>query len=499
MVKIDPYKDDDDLFCKVIEQRTLNKSNKELYYWLKIFANAIYGFFVEINPETMSERNSVKVHVYSGEDSHEPERRFPVEEKQGPWYAPYLASLITSGGRLYLAMVEACVKEKQGTYLFCDTDSLAIVASKNGGSLRIPGSEGVRILSRAEVQAIVDKFADLNPYNREIVKGSILNLTDANFDAAGNQRELNGLSISAKRYAIYQRSWNEINIVDAKAHGLGYLYPSTDSPKDWDDEHDAPKWVEESWEWILRKQFGLKQIDLPWLKHPQMMRMAVTTVNVLKRLHCWEGFRPWNFFLLPILANCGYPVNVDPNRFTLATSMESDQEKWIDSVCVNIGDPEDAKTYKIITDFGSPEYGKRAVIATFEDLLYRYMRHPEAKSLAPDGGPCKSGTHGLLQRAHITAGEFHRIGKESDRRWEEGDDLESLMREPIDYDRDSKVSSEGIAKPKESLIRKIKKIGFPALIQIGCTRFLLRAICRRELVRMSTLNEYEQKVEEYVL
>ena len=137
--------------------------------------------------------------------------------------------------------------------------------------------------------------------------------------------------------------------------------------------------------------------------------------------------------------------------------------------------------------------------ATFEDLLYRYMKHPEAKSLAPDGGPCKGDTRGLLQRAHITAGEFHRIGKESDRRWEEGDDLESLMREPIDYDKDKKVSSEGMAKPKESLVRKIKKIGFPALIQIGCTRFLLRTICRREFVRADTLNEYEEMVNSYAV
>jgi hypothetical protein len=42
---------------------------------------------------------------------------------------------------------------------------------------------------------------------------------------------------------------------------------------------------------------------------------------------------------------------------------------------------------------------------------------------------------------------------------EEGDDLESMTREPTDYDRDKKVSSEGMAKPKESLVRKIKKIG----------------------------------------
>jgi hypothetical protein len=61
----------------------------------------------------------------------------------------------------------------------CDTDSLAIVASRRGGKLRIPGSGGTRILSWADVQAIVDKFATLNPYDRNIVKGSILNLSDA--------------------------------------------------------------------------------------------------------------------------------------------------------------------------------------------------------------------------------------------------------------------------------------------------------------------------------
>jgi hypothetical protein len=446
----------------------------------------------------MSERNSVRVHVYSGEDSYEPERRFPVEEKKGKWYAPYLSSLITSGGRLLLAMLEKSVTNTGGTYAWADTDALAVVASKRGGQLRIPGGKGVRILSWAEVQAIVDKFAELNPYNREFVPGSILNLTDANFDSSGNQRELYGFSISAKRYVIYQRSGNEIAIIDPKAHGLGYLHPPTDSPKGWDDEHDAPKWISETWEWILRKQLDLKQLDLHWLKHPQMMRMAVTTVNVLNRLHDWEGFRPWNFFLLPILANCGYPANVDPKRFTLATPMESDQTKWIDSVCINIGDPEDTKEYKIITDFSSPDYGKRAVVATFEDLLYRYMKHPEAKSLAPDGGPCKSDTRGLLQRAHIAAGEFHRIGKEGDRRWEEGDDLESTRFESTDYDRD-KVSTEGMAKPKESLVRKIKKIGVKELVRFGCGERILKKVCRRELVRTDTLNEYERKVEDYAL
>lgn len=202
MVQIDPYKDD--LFRKVIEQRKLHKSDEALYYWLKVLANSIYGFFVELIPEHRNKKVPVK--VFSGEkkftDSSD------VLENAGPWFFPPLASIITSAGRLLLAMTEACVKQKRGTYLFCDTDSLAIVSSENGGSLNIAGSEGVRILPWPEVQSIVDSFASLNPYDPKAVTGSILNLVDANYvdsDPKKRRRQLYGHSIAAKRYALYEK------------------------------------------------------------------------------------------------------------------------------------------------------------------------------------------------------------------------------------------------------------------------------------------------------
>ena len=68
------------------------------------------------------------------------------------------------------------------------------------------------------------------------MKGSILNLVDANYvdsDSKNPQRQLYGYSIAAKRYALYERvSDNDIKIVDPKAHGIGFLYPPKDSPKD---------------------------------------------------------------------------------------------------------------------------------------------------------------------------------------------------------------------------------------------------------------------------
>jgi hypothetical protein len=241
MVQIKPY--EDDLFRKLIEQRKLNKADKALYYWLKILANSIYGFFGELNPDALSKK--VPVNVFSGEKS------FPdasnVIENPGGWFFPPLASLITAGGRLLLAMTEACVQEKKGSYLFCDTDSLAVVASKRGGPLRIPGAEGLRVLSWKEVQDIADKFESLNPYDRRIVKKSILNLVDANYidsDDKKPRRQLHGYSISAKRYALYEKiGKTDIKIVDPKAHGIAFLYPPKDSPKKW--KEDVAQWIYE--------------------------------------------------------------------------------------------------------------------------------------------------------------------------------------------------------------------------------------------------------------
>jgi adenylate cyclase len=73
-------------------------------------------------------------------------------------------------------------------------------------------------------------------------------------------------------------------------------------------------------------------------------------------------------------------------------------------------------------------------------LLNSYQNHPEAKSLGPDGNPCDSKTRGLLQRAHIIASwPPIYIGKESDRHWEEGDDLSLLDFKTVQYTRKGNV------------------------------------------------------------
>lgn len=229
-----------------------------------------------------------------------------------------------------------------------------------------------------------------------------------------------------------------------------------------------------------------------------MMGIAVTTQNVLKRMEGWAGCRPYNFFLLPILANGGFPANIDPNYFTLAAPFEKDQEKWMDLACVNIDDLNDARAYRLATDFSSRYYGERAVVDTLQNLLHRYLHHPESKSLAPTGEPCRYDTRGLLQRAHIIAGKYRRIGKETDRRWEEGDDLESVRYRPIEYEPEPpKRTRYATAAASKSLAHLVKRIGIRPLVRFGCGRRILQKICRRQLVRASTLAEYESMIQRY--
>ena len=495
-ITIDPRRDD--LFRKVVEERQRHESDPDLYHWLKIFANSIYGCFVEINPETLPRRKSARVHVYSGEESYIPRRHYQVVERQGDWYAPYLASLITAGGRLLLGMLERCVADKRGVYAWADTDALAVVSSDTRVSLdHIPGCADKRALSRIEVQQIVNRFAELNPYK---FGGSILRFSKYAYVGSDPQkgfRQLLGFAISAKRYCLYERDGDKIAIIDPKAHGLGFLYPPANSPEGWDDEHEMPKWIYESWEFLLRMALRLKAKNPVWLKRPQMMRMTVTSNDLLKRLHRWNRFRPYSIFFLPVLADAGYPANVDPARFTLATQFEEDQSKWINSVCLNIDEPKDKNQYRLTNAFDSRQYGERAVAETYEGYLHRYLYHPESKSLAPSGIPCGMLTFGLLGRIHIIAGKRHRIGKEVDRRWEEGDVLEATRLRPIEYERASRRAAESLAEPGLYLSRLVKEIGIRKLNRQGLGRRILEKISRRQLVKASTLQEYQKGIEQY--
>jgi len=156
MVRIDASKQS--FFKHVIEQRVEHESDPALHYWLKILGSSgSYGLFVELNPK---EARNARVRVFSGEDSFETPS--DVVEEPGKWFAPHIASLITAGGRLLLAMLEKCIADAGGTYLFCDTDSAAIVSTQHRKQIAMPdGAEPITALSYDEVDEIVQRLKAL--------------------------------------------------------------------------------------------------------------------------------------------------------------------------------------------------------------------------------------------------------------------------------------------------------------------------------------------------
>lgn|SRR5208282_221049 len=481
MVAIDP--NSDDFFCHVIEQKTLHKpTNKGLSHFLKILANSgSYGLFVEVNQEKISE--PVDVHIFSGEISRD--KHFSEVEKTGLWYFPPLAAVITAGGRLLLSMLETTVIEAGGSYLFCDTDSLSIVSNEHCGLVPCPGgshklsdgSDAVKALSWDEVDEIAAKFNRLNPYNKSLVR-DILKIEDVNFvdsDPRKPRRQLFGYAISAKRYVLYIKTEDGISVVKASGHGLGYLC----APKEGMDENsDAPLWITEAWAWLLRRDLELPCKKPAWFDLPAMMRMTLTSPNVM-RSHRPEWLFPFNFFFFPLLSDLdGYPAGCDRSNFKFITRYESDREKWKKLEGTNLCDGQ----HYSIAMFPNGKQGT-VVPESFGIILRLYLRRPESKSLAPDRTPCVADTQGLLRRASIVAGEIVPVGKETDRHWEQGEDMSLVDFRVLEYRPSGKLVIADAALREEMAKFSLREL----MRKTGLSQKTIYAILRGQPVRKRTL------------
>src|SRR5206468_8743667 len=141
----------------------------------KVLANSTsYGAFAEMNPvhrrtkrPTPVERFGLAREIVEVETPEEP----------GRWCFPPLAASIAGAARLMLAMLERCVSDFDGTYAFCDTDSMAVVANQDGGLVECEGGsrtspqgrDAIQALSFSQVTEIVERFRALSPYDSEVV------------------------------------------------------------------------------------------------------------------------------------------------------------------------------------------------------------------------------------------------------------------------------------------------------------------------------------------
>jgi hypothetical protein len=467
MVEVDPRRDD--LFCRMVEQKQVHKKSDEaLSYFLKICANSTsYGMFYELTPQRLVK--PVKVRVFSGEHSHE--QYVDTIEKQGEWYFPPIASLITGGAHLLLAMLERCITDRGGHYLFCDTDSMCIVASRNGGMVACPNEPQIKTLSWKDVEEIADRFESLNCYDRTKVPGSILKIEKVNFEA-GKQIELFGYATSAKRYVLYRYdARGNIVIVDAKAHGLGYLYPPQDAVED-DPQSD---WVLQGWHWVLEGEIATPRPAPKWFSIPAVMRTTVSTPAVLGLL---RGFtKPFNFVHVPLLFPNLYPAGKDPSSFGLIMPFSKHRSEWLNTKAT---DTHSGKQYSISL-LDPKGRTKKVEVKCYGNILGAYREHPEAKFLGSDGEPCNKLTRGLLRRSHIVVNRHRYIGKETSRRWEQGDDLSMVDFRCAEYSDRKTVAD-------QELRQKIVEIGVRKTARATKTDSkTIMLISRGERVKPNTL------------
>jgi hypothetical protein len=229
-VTIDPTRES--IFKRVIEERYRVQHDPELGdaerqaldRFLKTFANSTsFGIHAELNREEPRSRPLV-VEVYSDQRFRSSVR---AEEQPGRYFFMPFATLITAGSRLILAMLEHEVT-KGGDWVFCDTDSMAIVTDHSPEPQ--PGA-----LTVDEINEIVDKFARQCPYE---FGGSILKIEEENYHPDSGEREpLYGFVISAKRYALGNLDRDGRFVVRRiSEHGLGvYQDPEADAkPQDLD-------------------------------------------------------------------------------------------------------------------------------------------------------------------------------------------------------------------------------------------------------------------------
>jgi hypothetical protein len=124
------------------------------------------------------------------------------------------------------------------------------------------------------------------------------------------------------------------------------------------------------------------------------------------------------------------------------------RDQWLNTKAI---DTHSGKQYSI-TLLDPKGLARKIEVKCYGNILGAYREHPEAKFLGNDGKPCDSLTRGLLRRSHIVANVHRYVGKETSRRWEQGDDMSMVDFRCAEY-RDGKAVAD------EETRKRVARIG----------------------------------------
>ena len=335
-----------------LEQDMDNKDLKKEDFIAKIIANATsYGIFVEVN--TQNKRVNAEIYGISPFTCEANK-----EEQFGRAFNPILATMLTSGSRLILAMVEAYVKENKGYFAYCDTDALFV---------------NPELVSK--IQAF---FKPLNPYSSDVDMFKVEN--------DDNGKSLDNVwfyGISAKRYCLYRIEDGKIDILKHSSHGLGGLISISE------DE------IKQIWSDLLSYHYGMLSRDAIENKYSNKFvigELALTSPFVLQRFRHTnkdKRLKPFNFVVV------GIGHRLDPSTRELIIPLLAYTKN---TDIVPFSPFTDYKTGKEYTD-NTKFYWK-----PLSEFLFAYADHNDNK--------CE-GEIGELRRRQIVINDIEHIGKES--------------------------------------------------------------------------------------
>lgn len=418
--RIDPYQDD--FYKRLIDLRSAVKDDLKAsknadeaartpeldaeQLALKICANATsYGIFVELNVDEQDKPQEVTCYGAGGEGFTARVRNI---EEPGRYFHPLLATLITGGARLMLALAERLATDSGITWAFCDTDSMALAK---------PGEmDEADFMERAE--RVRSWFTALNPYEH---KGPLFKIEDANYRVERGKKTdqlepLYSFAVSAKRYALFNLDKRGRPVMrKVSAHGLGHLlspYDEDEAPKkipkptvSLSDLGGVERWQHDLWYRIIQAALRdtpeqVRLDGLPGLQKPAVSRYAATTPNLLRWFKKYNAEKPYREQVRPF----GFLIGLQ-SRFVGPGSKHSKPVSPYER------DPERAAEACFDRNTGEPI--ARNHLKSYREALAQYHLHPEAKFL--DGDYIDSG---VTNRRHIFATVVEHIGKEANR-WEE--------------------------------------------------------------------------------
>ncbi len=270
-VTIDP--NSADFFQALVEARdSLQVDDPKLAEALKIVANATsYGIWAEVDIE----EGRRPVTAYSTEARRD---IIPHGEKPGRYYFPPLAACITAGARLMLGLLEHEIQARRGVSAFCDTDSLAIVSSRDGSGIAFRDHRGktieIPVLTWGQVSEVLAKFEVLNPYRsgKPLIKLEKENFADQ--DSSKPRVDLHAYVIAAKRYALYvpaKLRGDPPTVVKASYHTLGIVQPPHDVQG-----REIDDWIDGTWLQIVTA----RPYAPPWADQPVEFRTVISRPEI---------------------------------------------------------------------------------------------------------------------------------------------------------------------------------------------------------------------------